>query len=204
MGDYVPSSLDNIKPWLEGVKTGVTSDGPTCGQSSEQVSADIQLLDSILRPVGDALTKENAAIEARGSAETLLASKIPVVRAMLNRYKHATGWTEGMAESWKVSSPPRQYDWDTHSPDVMAFARPGMVVIRGRKPGFTSVTIQMRLEGTSEWIDIGVKLSRFPFMDVTAPQTPGKPEKREYRAVGYVGDEQKGQPSPIVTAVFGV
>jgi hypothetical protein len=30
----------------------------------------------------------------------------------------------------------------------------------------------------------------------------GKPEKREYRALGYVGDNQVGQPSDTVTGIF--
>jgi hypothetical protein len=40
------------------------------------------------------------------------------------------------------------------------------------------------------------------FAGSTAPQTDGKPEKREYRGLGYVGDDQVGQSSDIVTAVF--
>ena len=43
-----------------------------------------------------------------------------------------------------------------------------------------------------------------PFIDLTPPQIPGKPEKREYRVLGYVGYQQVGQPSATVTAVFGV
>ena len=204
MSDFVPKSFDNLKPWLEGLKTGVTNDGPTCGQSAATVTADTALVDSLLTPVGDALTRETAAMDARGTAETLISTKMPAVRSMLNRYKTATGWTDGMAEAWEVNSPARSYDMDTHGPTITAQSRPGMVLVRGKKPGFTSVTIQMRPDGTADWIDIGVKVSRFPFIDLTAPQTPGKPEKREYRALGYVGDEQVGQPSATVTAVFGL
>jgi hypothetical protein len=90
---------------------------------------------------------------------------------------------------------------DTHSPTITVHSVPGKVEIRGKKPGFTSVSIQMRVGG-GDWITIGVKLSRFPFSDVTAPRTPGTPETREYRALGYLGDEQAGQPSPIVSAVY--
>jgi len=60
----------------------------------------------------------------------------------------------------------------------------------------------MRPDGTTTWITIGTKISRFPFFDTTAPQTAGKPEKREYQAIGYNGDTQVSQPSPIVTAIF--
>ena len=60
----------------------------------------------------------------------------------------------------------------------------------------------MRLEGTSNWTTIGTKVNHFPFFDTTAPQVAGKPEKREYRALGMVGDQQTGQPSAIVTTVW--
>ena len=204
MGDYVPKSFDNLKPWLEGIKTGIKNDGLTCGQSAGTVTADTALVDSLLAPVGDALTQETAAMDARGTAETMISTNMPGVRSMLNRYKSATGWTDGMAQAWDVNSPARSFDMNTHGPTVRAQSRTGMVLVRGSKPGFTSVTVQMRPDGTADWIDIGVKISRFPFIDITAPQTPSKPEKREYRALGYVGDEQVGQPSAAVTAVFGV
>ncbi len=91
---------------------------------------------------------------------------------------------------------------NNHQPTITVESVGGQTVIRGQKPGFTSVTIQMRLAGTANWSDIGIKLSRFPFVDHTPAQTPGKPENREYRALGFVGDQQMGQPSDIVSAVF--
>ena len=52
------------------------------------------------------------------------------------------------------------------------------------------------------WTTVGIKLNHFPFIDTIAPQVPGKPEKREYRARGYVGDQESGQPSDIVTGLY--
>ena len=66
------------------------------------------------------------------------------------------------------------------------------MVIRGRKPGFSSVDIDMRLAGTSAWTNIGIKLNHFPFIDTIAPQVPGKPEKREYRAPRLRGRSGNG------------
>ena len=53
---------------------------------------------------------------------------------------------------------------------------PGQVEITGTKPGFDSINLQMRLEGTADWTTIGVKVNHFPFFDTTAPQAAGKPE----------------------------
>jgi hypothetical protein len=89
-----------------------------------------------------------------------------------------------------------------HAPTITAHPSAGQVVIRGKKPGFTSVTIQMRVD-SGAWADIGTKIGHFPFYDTTEPKTAGATsEKREYRGLGYDGDTQVGQPSTIATAVF--
>jgi hypothetical protein len=198
--DYMPKSLDNLEPWLAGLKNGITTDGPTCNQSPAQIAEDTAFIDSILGPVSDANAKELQAIEASGTAQTALSHNRDGLRRLINRYKNANGFTEGMGAAWKITTHQSQSSND--KPALTATAVSGRVVIRGRKPGFTSVTIQMRPDGTNDWADIGMKISRFPFYDTTAPQTPGKPEKREYRALGYIGDDQVGPPSDIVTAIF--
>lgn len=200
--DFVPKSLGNLKGWLDNLKTRITEDGPTCGQTAAQVTQDTALVDTILTPVSDAVDKESAWTQAEGTARDAVRDKNKPLRDMLNRYKTATGWTDGMAESWGVKSHETTYDMNNHKPYLTAKARTGTVELGGRKPGFSSVTIQMRLAGTEAWTNIGVKINHFPFYDTTAPQTAGKPEKREYRALGYDGDQQVGQPSDIVTAVF--
>lgn len=200
--DYMPKSFPNLEPWLGGLKDGVTHDGATCNQSAAQIAEDTALIDSILGPVTTANAKETEALEANGTAQTAIAQNRDKLRDLINRYKNAKGWTDGMAAAWDVKTSATQYDMTTQQPSINGRSVPGKNVVTGKKPGFTSVTIQMRVDGASPWIDIGTKVSQFPFYDTTAPQTAGKPEKREYRALGYVGDDQMGQPSDIVTAIF--
>ncbi len=47
--------------------------------------------------------------------------------------------------------------------------------------------IQARVDGTETWETFAVKVNHVPFLD-TRPSVNGKPEKREYRALGYDGD----------------
>lgn len=200
--DYLPKSLPNLKPWLENLKTRIAGDAPTLGRSPAQVTADLALVESMLTPVSDALTQQSASVQADGTARTAMSNHDSALREMLNQYKAAPGWNEGLAESWKAKTHTPTYDMNTHKPTITAHAQIGTVEIRGKKPGFSAVSIQMRLDGTTEWTTIGVKISHFPFHDTTAPQTPGKPEKREYRALGYSGDQQSGQPSDTITAIY--
>jgi hypothetical protein len=190
--DYMPKSFPNLEPWLQGLKDGVTNDGATCNQSPAQIAEDTALIDSMLGPVTTANAKETEALDANGTAQTAITDHRDDLRDLINRYKNAKGWTEGMAAAWDVSTKATQYNMSTQQPSITVRGVPGKNVVSGKKPGFTSVTIQMRVDGVSPWLDIGTKVSQFPFYDTTAPQTPGKPEKREYRALGYVGDTQNG------------
>ena len=200
--DYIPKSLSNLQAWLKGLETGITNDGATLGRSPAQITSDTALVDSILTPVSDALGKETAAIESAGLARSILATKNDALRTMINNYKSSPGWNDGMGQGWAVNTQSTQYDMVSHAPTIKVINEGGQMVIRGKKPGFSSVGIDMRLAGTSAWTNIGIKLNHFPFIDTIAPQVPGKPEKREYRARGYVGDQETGQPSDIVTGLY--
>ena len=160
------------------------------------------MITSLLNPVNDAITARTAERDASGTAHTALSQKKPALRDMINRYKNSFGWTAGMEAAWVVGTSATTYDMSTHHPNLNARAVPGQIEITGNKPGFDSVNLQMRLEGTSDWTTIGVKVNHFPFFNTTAPQVAGKPEKREYHALGMIGDQQVGQPSAIVTAVW--
>ena len=200
--DIVPRSLENQKTWLSGLKDGITTDGPTCGRTAAQVTDDTAFIDSMLTPVTDALDKQLAAMEAEGLARSTMTVNNDKLRKLIKNYKSSPGWNEGMAEAWAVKSITPQYDMNTQAPTLAVANIGGQLMLKGKKPGFTSVSIDMRVAGTANWTTIGVKLSSFPFIDTTAPQTPGKPESREYRARGYIGDQETGQPSEIVTGIF--
>jgi hypothetical protein len=200
--DYFPKSLSNLKTWLTGLKDSITADGATLGRTPAQVTSDTALIDSVLTPVSDALDKETAAMEAAGLARFTLKNENEAVRTMINGYKALPDWNDGTGDAWQVNTQTPHYDMDAQAPTITVGSVGGQTVIRGKKPGFTSVSIDMRLAATETWTTIGTKLSHFPCYDTTAPQVPGKPEKREYRARGYVGDQEMGQPSDIVPGLY--
>lgn len=200
--DYLPRTLENLKTWLLGFKTGITTDGPALGRTAAQITADTAFIDSMLTPVSNAIDAQVAAMEAEGLARSSMSTNNDGLRKLIKNCKSSPGWNNGMGNAWQVNTSSTQYDMNTHAPTITVTVVGGQVVIRGKKPGFDSVSIDMRVAGTAQWITIGVKLSQFRLVDNTAPQTPGKPEKREYRARGYVGDQEMGQPSEIVTGTY--
>src|SRR5438477_4839426 len=122
MADFIPQSFENLKIWLEELKMGIAHDGPRCGRTAAQVTQDIGLVDSILTPVTAALTKQTAAVEASGMAETAIATTMPALRALLNVYRSLPGWSGDRAKGWKVTTQHKSYDMTTHGPTITAQA----------------------------------------------------------------------------------
>jgi hypothetical protein len=200
--DIVPKSIRNQKTWLTGLKVGITNDGPTCGRSAPQVTADTAFIDTLLTPVTDADDKAMAALEAEGLSRFTMRENNDTLRSLIKNYKSSPGWNEGMAAAWDVLSETVEYDMNTHQPTVSVKTVGGQVAVGGRKPGFGAVDVMMRVTGTATWTKIAGKVMHLPVIDSTAPQTPGKPESRDYQFIGYVGDQPAGQPSDIVTNIF--
>lgn len=88
-------------------------------------------------------------------------------------------------------------------PSLKVKAEPGGVIVSGSKNYAELINIYMRIEGTTAWILVGVKRKRLPFEDQTPLKTAGTPEAREYMGRGVVNDEEVGDPSDIVRAVYG-
>jgi hypothetical protein len=155
--DYLPRTIDNLKTWLTGLKTGITTDGPTLGRTPAQVTADTAFIDSMLTPVSNAIDAQVASMEAEGLARASMNNNNEKLRKLVKNYKSSTGWNDGMGNAWQVNTSSTQYDMNTHAPTLTVSNVGGQVVIRGKKPGFDSVSIDMRVAGTAQWTTIGVK-----------------------------------------------
>jgi hypothetical protein len=95
------------------------------------------------------------------------------------------------------------FDAEAYKPTLTAEDFPGYVRIKGKKSGVQAMNLYVRLKGQSEWKLLVARRSKFPFDDDSPLAVSGTPETREYRAVGVVSDEEVGQPSDIVSVVYG-
>lgn len=70
-------------------------------------------------------------------------------------------------------------------------------------PAAEAFNIYMRLKGQPAFKLIATNRSRFPFDDDAPLAQNGVPETREYQAMGVVADKEIGQPSDIVSVLYG-
>lgn len=201
--DYIPDSAENRYNWLVNLKTEFNKVAvSTLAWNAERVAAFNVLLDVLIAAYKKVVDAQRALDQATQDAADLFDEQDTPLREGVNQIKGSPGFTDGIGAAMKIftdNSKPQPADI---KPTLRVEARRGFVRLTGSKNYAQMVNIYMRLLGETQWRLIGVKRSRFPFDDQTPLKIPGIPETREYMAAGVIGDEEVGQPSDIVSAVF--
>jgi hypothetical protein len=116
--------------------------------------------------------------------------------------KKSRGWDDGKGDVLEVNTPAASTDPASIKPRVSVEEKRGRNEIMAKKLGADSLNVYFRPKGTGPMRLLAAKRVRFPLDDETPPATAGQPEEREYQVIAVIGDDEVGQPSDIVTAVF--
>jgi hypothetical protein len=202
MNDYIPDSFANRLAWLQNLKVQITAEAAALGWPAAKLAGFMALLDPLIAAY-QALADADAAFDkASGDAQDLFANSSASLRATLAEIKTNPAFTDGMGAVMQIFTSGSATAPDTIKPSLVATAARGYVRLTGSKNHAETVNLYMRRKGAA-WILIAPKRKRFPFDDQTPLATPGVPEEREYMARGVIGDDEIGQDSDIVSAVFG-
>ena len=199
--DYIPDSADNRYNWLGNLKKQVTDNSAALKLPADKVTAFGALLDPLIAIYKSLMDADAAQRKASGDAQSLFAGKAGELRAFINVVKANSAFTDGMGQAMQIftnSGGPAPADI---KPSLTVQTERGHVRIAGSKNYAETVNIYMRRKAGA-WVMIAPKRKRFPFLDETPPLTAGQPEEREYMARGVIGDDEIGQDSDIVSAVF--
>ncbi len=201
MNDYIPDSFANRLTWLQNLKTQITTEAATLSWPAAKLAAFVSLLDPLIAAY-QALAAADAAFDkASGDAQDLFTDTSAKLRATLAEIRANPAFTDGMGSVMQIVTTGSTISPDAIKPSLIATAERGHVRLTGSKNRAETVNLHMRRKGAA-WTLIAPKRKRFPFEDQTPLATPGVPEEREYMARGVIGDDEIGQDSDIVSAVF--
>jgi len=201
--DFVPDSWKNVRDWAQKIidnaaeqLTGVE------GWDDARVAAFLIRVTKI-RDAAQAVLDANATLDAAtGALDGVLTVELPEIRQDIGNMKKSRGWNDGKGDVLEVNTPAASVDPNTLKPRVEVESKRGRNEIMAKKFGADSLNIYVRRKGEAAFRLLAAKRMRFPLDDDTPSATPGHPEEREYQAVPVIGDEEVGQPSDIVSAVF--
>lgn len=200
--DYIPDSAQNLVNWTTNYLAEVDAIATRIGWPVAQVTALKARLTSVQAAAQEVLDKQNDLDTATGQLEMLKSSELPEVRRDTNNLKSTRGFTDGDGRTLNVLTASGEMDPGTYKPPLTAVSKPGRVELTAKKNGADAINLYCRIKGQAAFNLIAAKRSRFPFDDVAPPVTAGQPEEREYQAIGVLGDDEIGQASDIVSAIF--
>lgn len=203
--DYVPDSVQNTYDWATQLYTEITAQGAAAGWDAARIAS----FQALIGPIRDAakavLDAQDALDIARGLLVQVRNANLPEVRREVKNLKTTPGYHDGIGKSLGVETlATAAVDKDSYQPRLdAAVAHPGYVRITGKKLIADSLNIYGRLKGQGAFKLVAAKRVHFPFDDDAPLAQPGVPETREYQAIGVMGDREFGQPSEIVSALYG-
>jgi hypothetical protein len=202
MSDFIPDSAQNVRDWADNYIQQLPAIATRITWPAASVTALTAQLTAIRAAAEAVLDAQNVLKNKMGLLNQAKVTNLPGIRQSTANLKSTPGFNDGDGKTLEVAASASTLDPATYKPDIKVTSHPGFNEITGKKRGVQALNFYMRIKGNSTWTLLAAKRTSFPFPDDTAPATAGKPEEREYMAMGVVNDEEIGQPSDIVSAVF--
>ena len=200
--DYIPDSAINIRNWCDTQLKLIDAIAARIGWPESTLAAYKARLTRLRDAAQVVLDAQNAVTTALGLLSALKDLEVPELRRDVNNLKFTRGFTDGDARTLDLLTGNASFDQSTFKPILSVESLRGHNSLTSRKYAADALNLYMRRKGQTEWQLIAAKRVRFPCDDDTPPLVAGQPEEREYQAHGVIADEEIGQPSDIVSAVF--
>lgn len=200
--DYMPDSAQALVNWTTNYLAEIDAIATRIGWPPAQVTALKARLTTLKNAAQAVLDKQKDLESATGQLEQVKEIEVPEIRRDTNNLKSTRGFVDGDGRTLNVLTSGGEFDPDGYKPPLTAVSKPGRVELTAKKNGADAINLYSRIKGQAAFKLLAAKRSRFPFDDTTPPATPGQPEEREYQAIGVLGDDEIGQPSDIVSAIF--
>lgn len=202
--DYIPRSEPQLAIWLANFGKKISSHGQNLGLTAEEIKlAETRSAETSAKIV-EVEQKKTEVQQIVALKDDLKSDTLTNIRSFVTRIKAHTSFSEAIGQDLGIIASSVTAAMAKSSSDKTALKAevlPGRVRLSFVKKNFSGVNIYTRLAGTAQWQFLA-RDNKSPYDD-ERPLTNGQPEKLEYMAIGVVGDEEVGQPSDIISVVFG-
>jgi hypothetical protein len=199
--DYVPRSEPQLAIWLQNLGKKITTHGALLGLTADEIKLAETHCSETSTSIIEIEQKKAEVQQSIAVKDDMKADALASIRGFVTRIKAHPAYTESIGHDLGVIATPNIANVSSIKTILKAEALPGRVRISFTKKNFSGVNIYTRLNGSAQWSFLA-RDNNSPYDD-DRPLTNGVPEKREYMAIGVVGDEEVGQPSDIISVVFG-
>jgi len=187
--------------WYPTFKAKLPTYATALNISAPEVTACQASCDEIVDAILDGRNKETEAAMARAIKRQTQSEEGAKVAALVARLKTSAGYTDAIGADLGVIGSNIPLDPLTYRPLLRVTPIMGGNRLSWVRGDAEAMKIYRRLKGQADWTELATSTSTF-YDDRTPLAQPNVPEVREYMVCGIVNDEEVGQPSDIVSAVF--
>ena len=189
--------------WAKNIHDNLDQYAAALGLDSGEISAIKSRLSLMIINYKAVLDAQRVFDTTVGTANAGFDTAAPELRRQFAARRKSAGYHDGIGSTLGIAPTGGKAAPASIKPRLKAESHHGFVRITGRKNYAETVNISMRIAGQTQWKLVVAKRKTFPFDDQTPPAQPGAAERREYMAIGCIGDAEVGQPSDIVTVLHG-
>lgn len=202
-GDFIPRKRSDRYLWWQNLQDKLDVEGPKIGLTAAEITAAKDIAAEITGAMeavdaADTALKGARATEKETEANTLASIRL-AVRNWKTRANYASSGVEGTLQLVGTGS---DFDPNAFKPTLRLSIVGGQIKLDFTKGECDSVAVRCRLRGSTGWTKLGLD-SLTPYYDTAPLANPNAPETREYYVIGVIDDLEVGQPSDIVSIVFG-
>jgi len=199
--DYVPRSEPQLAIWFTNYGKKIATYGKALGLTDEEIKLAENSCNETSARIAEIEQKKTELQQIVALKDDLKSDTLASIRGFVTRMKAHTAYTEAIGHDLGIIAPAPTATTKGSKTVLKADVLPGRVRLSFVKRNFSGVNIYTRPIGTAQWQYLA-RDNNSPYDD-ERPLANGQPEKREYMAIGVVGDEEVGDPSDIISVVFG-
>jgi hypothetical protein len=202
-GDFIPRKRAERYLWWKNLYDQIDVEGLKIGLTAPEITAAKDTAADMIAKM-DAVDAADAALKgARATEKTATVSDEAAIRLAIRNWKTRANYaSSGVEGTLQLVGTGSDFDPNTFKSTVKLSIVGGQIKIDFTKSECDSVAVYCRLRGTTGWTKLGLD-SLTPYYDTNPLANASVPETREYYVMGVIDDIEVGQPSDIVSIVFG-
>ncbi|BAV04881.1 hypothetical protein SAMN05421788_1282 [Filimonas lacunae] len=199
---FVPKADAKKIVWGSNLKEKASVIGPQLGLSTQQVTELETASDTLVTAITGTEVKRKDFEESVKARNKTVQDSIQVIIRLAAQMKSNENYQDSLGSALGIVGSTRIFDLKEIKPIIKATAYSGRVDITFNLQVMKCITIYSRIKGTYGWEKLGNDYES-PYQDTRPLAVPQQAEIREYMAFYFNGREDIGQPSDIVSAVYG-
>lgn len=202
MADFMrQNDPEGFRTFLEALLRELPQSGPVVGVTAGEQSTLVSLGNAALGTLSNEVTAHNQADAATADRIRQGAQFAAYARPVIKRLKTHSSYSPVIGEKLGLIASKPQVVPSAIKPTISATVQMGLIRIRVQRNGAETAEVFTRLAGQAHWTGLG-RITRATYDDLRPLAQAGVPEIREYMAIGYIGDQQVGQPSDLKVVVY--